>query len=543
MAGEVVPDAGVVTRRQGLVVAHLPQAVPRGLAGTVASVVEAGLRPGEPAWRSRERVDRLHKGLGLDPAADVARLSAGLSRRALLARALASEPDLLLLDEPTNHLDVAAIEWLEEHLLARAGALVFVTHDRAFLRRLATRILEIDRGAVTSWPGDHDEYLRRLEERTEAEARRREQEDRKLAQEEAWIRRGLKAQRKRSEARVLELGRMREERRTRREKAGDVRMAIAEAERSGNLVVRATGLAAGHGGRAVVKDLDLTVLRGDRVGVLGPNGSGKTTLLRTLVGDLPPVAGTVRLGTNVRTVWFDPLHAGLDPAKTVVDAVSDGTPFVDVQGKRRHVIGYLGDFLFEADRVRQPVANLSGGERNRLLLARLFTKPSNLLVLDEPTNDLDAETMDLLEDVLLAYEGTVLVVSHDRDFLDQVVSSLLVFEGDGKVREFVGGWSDWAAQRRAAPATAPPAAPRPAPKSDPRAAARRDQREVQRWEKRIGALEEERAALHAEMEAPAFWTGPRGRIDAVNARLAALATEIDAAYERWTALQEEAPPG
>jgi ATP-binding cassette subfamily F protein uup len=536
IAGDLVPDAGEVTRRQGLSVARLPQEVPRDLRGRVGDVVAAGDR-GEDDWRRRERLRRLVEGLRLSVDADVSTLSAGLSRRVLLASALASEPDLLLLDEPTNHLDLRSIRWLERTLLERGGATVFVTHDRAFLRALATRIWELDRGRLTSWPGDLDAYQRRVEEREEDEDRRRARADRLLEDEEEWVRRGLKAQRKRSGARVERLEALRRERRDRRDPTGSVRLSIAEAERSGRLVVAATGLSAGHAGRAVVSDLDLLVMRGDRLGVVGENAAGKTTLLRTLVGDLVPLAGRLRLGTNLATVWFDPLHAPLDPERTVADTVGDGASLLDVGGRRRHVISYLRDFLFEADRARQPVGRLSGGERARLLLARLFARPSNLLVLDEPTNDLDLETMDLLEDAVLAYAGTVLVVSHDRDFLDQVATSLLVLDGKGGAREVVGGFSDWE-RVEAREAAAAARAPRPKalesrpPAADPRAAARA-QREALRLEKAIAALEEERRALHAEMEAPSFWTGPKERIDAARARLEALGPEIEDAYARW----------
>jgi ATP-binding cassette subfamily F protein uup len=539
IAGTLQPDGGDVARKQGSRVGWLPQAVPQGIQGRVLDVVNAGAPQGEEAWRTKERVARLLEGLRLDPTQEVGTLSAGLARRALLARVLAGDPEVLLLDEPTNHLDVPTIDWLEQHLLARRGALLFVTHDRAFLARLSTRIVELDRGALTSWPGDYAEYLRRQEERLAAEERQRAQADKKLAQEEVWIRKGLKAQRKRSEARVLELVKLREERRQRREQMGQVRFSISEAERSGGLVLQAKGLTAGHPGRAVTSDLDLTVWRGDRIGLLGRNGSGKTTLLRTLLGDLAPLAGSVRRGTNLQPVWFDPLHAGLDPEKTVVDSVTDGATFVEIEGRRKHVIGYLAEFLFAADRVRQPVKNLSGGERNRLLLARLFARPSNLLVLDEPTNDLDAETLDLLEDALLAYPGTILVVSHDRDFLDQVVTGLIVFQGDGQVREVVGGYQDWLTQGGSIGALVEPTATAPPPPTAPAPArpSNRDRREIERLEKKIAQLEDEQRALHARMEAPEFWTGPAAEIDQAQARLALLPAELETAYARWSELQ------
>src|SRR5262245_36087866 len=447
IAGDVAIDEGDVARRQGVTVARLAQEVPRGLSGTAREVVEAGAPPREEAWKTRERLSRLFDGLRLDPDADVSTLSAGLSRRVLLAKALAADPDVLLLDEPTNHLDVEAIEWLEAHLLERTGATLFVTHDRRFLARVATRILEHDRGALTSWPGDYDNYVRRKDERDADESIRRERADKLLKKEEAWRRTNVKAQRNRNQSRVEQLERLPAERRDRRDVTGIVRMSIAEAERSGRLVVEGEGLSVGHGGASVVTGLDLLVMRGDRLGLVGPNGSGKTTLLRTLLGDLPPIAGTLRRGTNLQTLWFDPLNASLDPDKSVRDSVADGADQIDlVDGasvRRRHVLSYLNDFLFEAERSHQPVRLLSGGERARLLLARLFAKPSNLLVLDEPTNDLDAETMDVLEDAILGYPVTVLVVSDDRGFLDQVATGLLAFDGKGGAREIVGGWSEW----------------------------------------------------------------------------------------------------
>jgi ABC transport system ATP-binding/permease protein len=540
ITGDVLVDEGDVSRRQGLTIARLAQEVPRGLSGTVREVVAAGVPAREEEWRTRERLGRLFEGLLLDPEADVATLSAGLSRRVLLAKALASEPDVLLLDEPTNHLDVASIQWLEEHLLERTGATLFVTHDRAFLHRLATRIIELDRGSLTSWPGDFGNYMRRRDERLADEGIRRERSDKLLAKEEAWRRTNVKAQRNRNQSRVEELEKLRQERRDRRDPTGSVRMAIAEADRSGRLVFEATGLSAGHAGRAVVRGLDLLVTRGDRLGLVGPNGSGKTTLLRTLLGELPPVAGTVRSGTSIQSVWFDPLNASLDPNRSVRDSVADGADQIDLAGRRRHVLAYLADFLFEADRTHQPVRLLSGGERARLLLARLFAKPSNLLVLDEPTNDLDAETMDVLEDALLAYPGTVLVVSHDRDFLDQVATGLLVFDGNGNVREIVGGWSEWEriqAKDRKARALVE-AASKPAVKSAaPVRAPNRDKREAERLEKKIATLEEEQRTLHATMADPAFWTGAADRIDATKARLAEVDALLAAAYERWTSLQ------
>jgi ABC transport system ATP-binding/permease protein len=536
LAGDLVPDAGDRALRQGVTIARLPQEVPRDLSGRVGEFVASGVPEREEPWRARERVSRLLEDLRLDPDVDVSALSAGLSRRVLLARTLAASPDLLLLDEPTNHLDVPSIRRLEENLLARRGATVFVTHDRAFLRRVATRILEIDRGALTSWPGDYANYLRRKEERGLDEAHRREQADKKLAKEEVWRRKGVKAQRNRNQSRVEELERLRRERRERRDPTGSVRLAVAEAERSGRLVIEANGLVAGHGTTPVVSGLDLLVARGDRLGLVGPNGSGKTTLARTLVGDLPPLSGTVRRGANVKTAWFDPLNASLDPDKSVEESVADGANVIDVDGKPRHVYSYLADFLFEAGRARQPVRLLSGGERARLLLARLFARPSNLLVLDEPTNDLDAETSEVLEDALLAYAGTVLIISHDRAFLDEAVTNLLVFDGKGAVTEFVGGWSDWERQR-AAQAPPPAQAIAPAPKrAPPPRPSGKDKRETEKLERAIAALEEEQRTIHAQMADPTFWNGPAEPVEAARVRAAEIERELLAAYDRWTRL-------
>ena len=547
LTGDIVPDEGSVSIRQGVTWARLPQEVPRGLVGSVRDVVASGLPTGEEAWRAKERLERLFGGLRLVPDADVATLSAGLSRRVLLAKALASDPDVLLLDEPTNHLDLPSIKWLEEHLLERTGATLFVTHDRAFLRRLATRILEIDRGKLTSWPGDYGNYVRRREERTQDETHRREQSDKLLAKEEVWRKKGVKAQRNRNQSRVEALEKLRAERRDRRDPTGSVSLAISEADRSGRLIFETKGLTVGHGETPVVSGLDLLVMRGDRLGLVGPNGSGKTTLLHTLLGELPPLAGTVRRGSNLRPIWFDPLNSPLDPDKTVIQSVTDGSDVIELDGRRKHVMAYLNDFLFETDRVRQPVKHLSGGERARLLLARLFARPSNLLVLDEPTNDLDAETLDLLEDAILSYPGTILVVSHDRDFLDETVTGLLVFDGEGGVREVVGGFSEWERIRAKAAAAAAPAR---ASKSGARASEvrasevrgsvkgeQKDRREAEKLEKKIVTLEVEQAALHESMANPDFWSGLSDRIDATRTRLAEVDAEIAAMYAKWESLQ------
>src|SRR5690606_29230908 len=385
---------------------------------------------------------------------------------------LVRDPDILLLDEPTNHLDIEAIAWLEGFLRQFAGSIVFVTHDRSFLRALATRIVEIDRGRLTSWPGDYDNYLRRREERLHAEAQEHARFDKLLAQEEIWIRQGIKARRTRNEGRVTALETMRRERAQRRELSGNVKLEASSARNPGKRVIEARHLGQSYGGRVLLDDVSVTVLRGDRIGLIGPNGSGKSTLLRILLGELQPERGEVRLGTGLQVAYFDQHRSQLDDSRNALENVAEGRDFVEINGSRKHVVGYLQDFLFTPERARAPITRLSGGERNRLLLARLFAQPSNLLVMDEPTNDLDVETLELLEELLLDYKGTLLLVSHDRDFLDNVVTSTLVLEGDGRLGEYVGGYTDWLRQRPAPGATtATTVAARPVPAHAPPAAA------------------------------------------------------------------------
>jgi len=492
--------------------------------------------------------------LDLDGDADFARLSGGMKRRVLLARALACAPDLLLLDEPTNHLDIEAIDWLEGFLKAWQGAVVFITHDRRFLRALATRIVEIDRGRVTSWPGDWENYLRRRDERLNAEAQENARFDRLLAQEEAWIRQGIKARRTRDEGRVRRLKAMRAERAQRRELAGSVRMESARAAASGRKVIEARDVDFAHGDRPLVRGFSTTILRGDRIGLVGPNGSGKTTLLKLLLGELRPRAGEVRLGTGLEVAYFDQYRAALREDWNALENVAEGREFVEINGARKHAIGYLQDFLFTPERARAPITRLSGGERNRLLLAKLFARPSNLLVMDEPTNDLDVETLELLEDLLADYPGTLLLVSHDRDFLDNVVTSTLVMEGDGRVGEYVGGYSDWLRQAPppadAAPARdaraqpAAPAAPPSAPAGTPAAAtpARRrlawkDARELEALPARIEALEARIADMAAMLSDPAAFADGAA-MAAHGAEMARVQAELDAAYARWAELEE-----
>jgi ATP-binding cassette subfamily F protein uup len=582
LAGEVQPDTGERWVADGVTVARLTQEVPDGTSGRVFDLVAAGLGElsalvgayhdlsrrlecGDQAphgldrladlqhrleagggWEIEQRTEQTMSRLGLDPEAEFTALSGGLQRRVMLAQALVRRPDVLLLDEPTNHLDIDAIEWLEGFLPELPGALLFVTHDRVFLRRLATRILELDRGRLTDWPGDYENYLRRREERLHAEAAANARFDRKLSEEEVWIRQGIKARRTRNEGRVRALEAMREERLERRARMGKARFRLTDGERSGRLVVEAEGMAYSWDGKPVVRGLDTLILRGDKVGIIGPNGAGKTTLLRLLLGALEPDAGRIRRGTNLQVAYFDQLRAQLDEDKTVRDNVAGGSDQVTLGGKPRHVLSYLKDFLFTPERSQQPVRALSGGERNRLLLARLFARPANLLVMDEPTNDLDAETLELLEELLADYQGTLLLVSHDRALLNAVVTSSLVFEGDGLVREYVGGYDDWLRQR---PPPASPAdttrearlAKRSPPKARPGARGKRlsykDRRDLEALPERIEALEAEQGRLQAEMASPDFYRRPRQEIAQARERLTALEEELAAAYERWEALE------
>lgn len=576
--GEITPDRGEISRQQGVAIARLAQEVPRGLRGTVFDAVAAGLgergellgqyhrtgsrlaREGgralrqqldrigqaldaEGGWQVHQQVETVISRMDLDPDAEVAGLSAGFKRRVLLAGALVSRPDVLLLDEPTNHLDIETIRWLEDFLLRYVDTLLLVTHDRMFLRTLATRIIELERGMLTSWACDYDTFLKRKQMALEAETRQQALFDKRLNNEEAWIRQGIKARRTRNEGRVRALEKMRELRQGRREDPGTVRMQVQEAERSGRLVIEAKNVGFGYDNRPVIRDFSTLVMRGDKVGIIGPNGSGKTTLLRLLLAELSPQEGTVRHGTRLQVAYFDQLHAQLDEEKTVEENVAGGNNMVVINGNKRHIIGYLKDFLFSPDRARTPISFLSGGERNRLLLARLFTKPSNVLVLDEPTNDLDAETLELLEEMLLQYAGTLLLVSHDREFLNNVVTSTLVLEGEGRVKEYVGGYDDWLRQRAPAIADvpkkkAPAKAKPPRPKRErPRRLRYEEQRELEALPQRIEALETELRQLHQAMADPLFYQQDRDEIVNAKARMESLERELGEAYGRWEDLE------
>ncbi|MEP7044109.1 MAG: ATP-binding cassette domain-containing protein [Dokdonella sp.] len=577
IAGEIRPDDGEVRVEGSVRISRLTQEVPHDLTGTIFDVVAGALghlgqwlaefhrlthhldEPGAHdamaavqaridagnGWNVDQRVSNVLARLQLDEEAEFPALSGGMKRRVLLARALVLEPDVLLLDEPTNHLDIEAIAWLEQLLLDFAGSVVFVTHDRRFLRALATRIVEIDRGQVSSWPGDYENYLRRREERLHAEAQAHALFDKKLAQEEVWIRQGIKARRTRNEGRVRALEAMRRERAQRRELGGNAKLQVGSAGSSGRRVIDVDAIRFAFGDRLIVDGLTTTIQRGDRIGLIGANGSGKTTLLKLLLGELAPQAGEVRLGTNLEIAYFDQHRTHLREDRNALDNVSEGAEFIQINGARKHALGYLQDFLFSPERARAPITALSGGERNRLLLAKLFAKPSNLLVMDEPTNDLDVETLELLEELLAAYQGTLLLVSHDREFLDNVVTGTLALEGGGRVGEYVGGYTDWLRQsaplataRKAERAPLKAAAETTAAASAKRKLSYKDARELELLPQRIDVLETRVAAIGAKMQEPSFYQQDSALIVATNDELARVQAELDAAYRRWQELEQ-----
>jgi ATP-binding cassette subfamily F protein uup len=550
VSGSLVPQSGTVWHEPGLRIGRLAQdALVAADRRTVDVVAEGIADTAGDAWRAEQHVAMAMSRLRIPADATMATLSGGWRRRVLLARALVGEPDLLLLDEPTNHLDIDTMRWLEGFLADYAGTVVFVTHDRVFLQSVATRIVELDRGRLTSWPGDYATFLRRKEESLAIEAAHDTKFDKRLAEEEAWLRQGIKARRTRNEGRVRALLAMREVRAARRTQVGSVRLQTEIAERSGQMVFEAEAVTKSFDGRLILTDFAVRVMRGDRVGLIGPNGSGKTTLLKVLLGDLPPDAGDVRRGANVQIAYYDQQREQLDPERTVWETVADGHDTVMVNDRTQHVHGYLRDFLFPPERALSPVKALSGGERNRLLLARLFARPFNVLVMDEPTNDLDIETLELLEERLATWPGTLLLVSHDRAFIDHVVTSTLVFEGEGRVQEYVGGYEDWLRQRRNAEAEAEATPVRRAgsganasaiatkePSRTQRKRSYKEQLELEQLPARIEALETEQKQLQALVSSQDFYKRPAAEIHEALARLEELETLLLAAYTRWDAL-------
>ncbi|MFN8595741.1 MAG: ATP-binding cassette domain-containing protein [Anaerolineae bacterium] len=560
--GDILPDSGTIARQQNLRVAYLPQEVPQDVTGSVADIVARGLEA-LPAmcdaehegheWQRQLQVQQVLSRMQLDPAAQFDVLSAGLKRRVILARGLVRQPDLLLLDEPTNHLDIDAIDWLEDFLKRWGGTLLFVTHDRIFLQHLTTRIIELDRGRLFDWNCDYSTFIERRDARLNAEEAQNVLFDKKLAQEEAWIRQGIEARRTRNEGRARALKRLREVRRERREQIGTVRMQIQADKRSGKLVIEAENVGYAFDDQPVVRDFSVTIQRGDRVGIIGPNGSGKTTLLRLLIGELHPQHGAIRHGTNLEIAYFDQLRAQLDETKSVLENVGHGRDTITINGRARNVIGYLEDFLFTRDRARAPITALSGGERNRLMLARLFAQPANVVVLDEPTNDLDLETLEVLEDLLLDYSGTLLLVSHDRAFLNNLVTTTLILDDTGRVSEFVGGYDDWQQQREpTAAAPAKPIKPVATPAADasvessatPRKLTYKEQRALEAQQRELAelphlieSLEAEQHQLSAAMAEPAFYQRDRSEIAQAVQQLKELEERLAAAYQRWAELE------
>jgi ABC transport system ATP-binding/permease protein len=549
IAGEEGVSAGEIIRSPGAVMTRLDQEVPQGLEGTVFSLVRGGISPTrhEEDWEIDVRLEDLLAEMELPSEAEFSSLSGGLKRRVLLARALAGQPDLLLLDEPTNHLDLNSILWLEDFLLKHPMSLLFVTHDRTFLRRLANRIVELDRGRLFGWACDYDTFLQRKSDLLEAEAVQWKAFDKKLAQEEAWLRQGVKARRTRNEGRVRALLDLRRERARRRERSGTAKMEIQSGALSGQRVLRAEGITFAHPDmpEPLVQDFSTEIFRGDKIGILGPNGCGKTTLLKLLLGRLEPHAGQVTTGTNLQVVYLDQLRDQIDLDKTVAENVAGVSESVRFQGRDRNIHSYLADFLFRSDRVRMPARLLSGGERNRLLLARLFLQPANVLVLDEPTNDLDAETLELLEELLVSWDQTLILVSHDRAFLDAVVTSLLVFEGGGTISEVNGGYSDWQRWSARGAAVPPAAAPVPAkadvPKRERKERAEkflnRERRELEELPGQIEQWEAEQVRLATQLQDPELYRTNPGALPKIEAESIALEVKIRAAYARWEELE------
>jgi len=584
LAGELQPDSGERWLRPGVRLARLQQELPEGDELSVYEVVASGLADAGrlvaeyhrlvhdgsatdldqlarvqqqlenvDGWTLQQRVETVISQLQLPADATMGQLSGGWRRRVALAQALVCDPDILLLDEPTNHLDIPAINWLEEQLRNFRGSLVLITHDRRFLQNVANCIAELDRGHLTVWRGDYRGFLQHREQQLLAEERANELFDRKLAQEEVWIRQGIKARRTRNEGRVRALEAMRAERGRRRERQGRAEFGVEEAGRSGKIVAELKHVSKAFGEQVVIRDFSTIVQRGDRIGIVGANGAGKSTLVKILLGELQPDSGSVKFGSKLEVAYSDQLRGKLEPDKNLIDNVCGGQEFIEINGKKRHAISYLGDFLFSPERVRTPVKALSGGEQNRAVLARLFSKPANLLVLDEPTNDLDIETLELLEEILLGFEGTVLLVSHDREFMDNVVTSLLVLEGNGVVSEHAGGYSDWLARggrlveavsepagAEKTSASAPVQVATRAPEKKPRPKlSYKDQRELEALPGHIDALEQQQQALESTMSEPDFYQQGHTRIKEVTDQLAAIQADLEAAFERWAELEGE----
>jgi len=556
LAGELSPDHGEIRATPQLRIRRLIQEVPAGADElTIADLVASGYeRDPDPAhdWEADHAVQQVLGRMGLNGEQPFSTLSSGMKRRALLAQAVVQEPDLLLLDEPTNHLDIESISWLEGFLKNYAGTLIFITHDRVFLQSLASRILEIDRGRLFDWTCDYATFLQRKQQLLEAEEKQNALFDKKLAVEEVWIRQGIKARRTRNEGRVRALKKMREERAQRRTRLGNVKMQAGTAERSGHLVMQAKNVSFAYGDHTIIEDFSTLITRGDKIGIIGPNGAGKSTLLKLILGELQPDSGQIRLGTNLQVIYFDQLREQIDEEKTVVENVGEGQESLEINGQKKHVLGYLQDFLFTPDRARRAARYLSGGERNRMLLARIFKRPSNIMVLDEPTNDLDQETLELLEELVDNYPGTMLLVSHDRAFLNNVVTSTLVLAGDGTVREYDGGYDDYVRQRdhalKVAAAKESPGKDgtaggkvkvTPSPESATPAKVKltyKEQRELEALPARIEELEQEQADLHARMADPAFFKQSSKEITAATDRLSALGAELAECYLRWEEL-------
>lgn len=573
IAGQVKVDSGEVVFQRGIRVTHLPQEVPTDITGNVFDLVLSGLgdrvkllsdyhhvnhrlqteysealmrqlanlhseMDRSQAWETNSQVEDVIAHMKLDPESNFEQLSGGQKRRALLAKALVLKPEILLLDEPTNHLDIDSIDWLEGFLKTYPGTLFFVTHDRTFMQHLATRIIELDRGRIYSWAVDYPTFLEHKQAALDAESAERAQFDKKLAQEEIWVRQGIKARRTRNEGRVVALERMREEKKAQRQVMGKVRMKVQEADRSGQLVTRVERISYAYGDKILIRNFSTEIMRQDKIGVIGPNGSGKTTLLKILLGQLAPQTGTVQLGTNLQIAYYDQLREQLDENKSVAENVCDSGDMVTVGGKSRHVLGYLQEFLFSPERARTPARVLSGGERNRLFLARLFTKPSNMLVLDEPTNDLDIETLELLEDLLVEYSGTVLLVSHDRAFLNNVVTSTIVLECGGVVQEYPGGYDDWVRvsedkksrlklKERATPAK----------QTTVGKMSQEEKRELAKLPGEIEKFEVEQGLLYQKMSDPAFYQNNSDEISQATAQADALAQQLSKLYARWEELE------